>query len=53
MRTVDQLLERIPAEFVPVAAGGTSTHVFDPAVYDALEPEIRPATPLVPVAIRL
>jgi len=27
----EELLTCIPAEFVPVASGGTSTHVFDPA----------------------
>jgi len=33
-----ELLTLLPAEFVPVSAGGTCQHVFDPAVYDSLVP---------------
>ena len=30
------LLSLVPSEFVPVASGGTSQHVFDPSIYDGL-----------------
>ena len=32
------LLNLVPSEYVPVAAGGTSTHMFDPAMYNSLKP---------------
>jgi hypothetical protein len=32
----EELLRRVPAEFVPVTSGGTSTHIFDPSQYDGL-----------------
>ena len=32
------LLSKVPSEYVPVNAGGTSTHTFDPAMYDSLKP---------------
>ena len=33
-----ELLALIPPEYVPTTSGGTSTHTFDPALYDALAP---------------
>jgi hypothetical protein len=37
------LLERVPAEYVPVAAGGTSEHVFDPSMFDSLASQVKPS----------
>lgn len=40
MITSDRLLlQLVPSEFVPVTSGGTSTHVFDPSIYDDLKAE--------------
>ena len=41
--SVSELLSLIPAEYVPIAAGGTSTHTFDPAMFDNLLPAAAPA----------
>ena len=35
-----ELLTLIPSEYVPTHAGGTSTHTFDPSMYDALQSEV-------------
>ena len=32
-----ELLKLVPAEYVPVSSGGTSTDVFDPTIYDNLQ----------------
>jgi hypothetical protein len=45
------LLELVPAEYVPVSAGGTSEHVFDPSIYDSLASQVK--TPTVPVSVEL
>ena len=37
------LLEAIPSEYVPQSAGGTSTHTFDPSVFDHLRLELEGA----------
>ena len=41
-----ELLSLIPAEYVPVAAGGTSEHIFDPAIFDNLLPAAQAALPV-------
>ena len=40
----EQLLGLIPAEYVPVASGGTSTRVFDPSIYDDLQAGAEPVS---------
>lgn len=49
LNTTEQLLRHVPEQFVPVASGGTSTHVFDPAQFDGAAPA--PASMVAPVAV--
>ena len=48
------LLELVPAEYVPVSAGGKSEHVFDPSMYDALTSQVKPSSlATIPVTVEL